>query len=101
MGCHKQWEHEVLFPPKIPTFNPSERQSAPPNFNLPQSKWVCVEEVDDEEAGGFCRWVQEFDGAAQELEEGKTLFDKLCERQEAMCKPPLAPFTDEEEWELA
>src|SRR5882762_1240104 len=121
-GCNEQWEREVLrrsppvskadtdnpgepefqfdspmveFPPEIPTFIPSERQSAPPNFNLPQSKRVCVEEVDDEEAGGFRRWVQEFDGTAQELEEGKTLFDELCERQEVMCEPPLAPFADE------
>ena len=64
-------------------------------------KLACVEEVDDEEAGGFHRWVQEFDGTAEELAEGKTLFDELLERQEAMCGPPLTPVADEEEWELA
>jgi hypothetical protein len=63
--------------------------------------WV---EVDDEEAGGLRRWVQEFEGVtAEELAEGKTLFNELREQQEAMCEPPLAPFADEEwvQWELA
>ena len=60
-----------------------------------------MEEVDDEEAGGCCRWAQEFNGAAEELGEGKTIFEEICERQEAMCEPPKAPFADEDEWDLA
>ena len=129
-GCRDQWEREVLRrdpkPPKPPndvepeplydspmlelsceevqTFIPSERQPVSPNVSNrePQSKRARVEEVDDEEAGGLRRWVQEFEGAAAEvLAEGKTLFDELREQQEAMCEPPLAPFADEEEWELA
>ncbi|KIM76445.1 hypothetical protein PILCRDRAFT_43985, partial [Piloderma croceum F 1598] len=31
----------------------------------------------------------------------KMLFEEIRETQEAMCKPPMAPFLDEEEWELA
>jgi hypothetical protein len=60
-----------------------------------------VEEVGDEEADGCHRWVQEFDGAAEELGEGKTLFEEIHERQEAMCESPMALFADEDEWELA
>ncbi|KIM82081.1 hypothetical protein PILCRDRAFT_71398, partial [Piloderma croceum F 1598] len=31
----------------------------------------------------------------------KTLFEEIRESQEAMCEPPIAPFLDEEEWDLA
>jgi hypothetical protein len=88
---------------EVQTFIPSERRPVSPDVSdlEPQSKRARVEEVDDEEAGGLRRWVQEFEGAAEELAEGKTLFDELREQQEAMCEPPLAPFADEEEWELA
>jgi hypothetical protein len=67
----------------------------------PPSKQAQAEEVNDEEAGGCCRWIQEFNGAAEELGEGKTLFEEIRESQEAMCEPPMAPFVDEGEWELA
>ena len=67
----------------------------------PLSKWAWVEEVDDEETGGCCRWAQEYDGAAEELGEGKKLFEEIHETQEAMCKSPMALFLDKEEWELA
>jgi hypothetical protein len=67
----------------------------------PPSKRARVEEVDDEETGGCRRWAQECDGAAEELGEGKTLFEEIRENQEAMCESPMAPFLDEEEWELA
>ena len=88
---------------EVQAFIPSGRQPESPDVsNLePQSKRARVEEVDDEEAGGLCRWVQEFEGAAEELADSKTLFDKLREQQEAMCEPPLAPFVDKDEWELA
>ena len=60
-----------------------------------------MEEVDDEEAGSCRRWAQEYDGAAEELGEGKTLFEEIRETQEAMCQPPMAPFVDDDEWDLA
>lgn len=60
-----------------------------------------MEEVNDEVANGCDRWVQEFDGATEELEEGKTLFEEIHERQGAMCEPPMAPFADKDKWELA
>jgi hypothetical protein len=94
------------FPPEeLPAFIPPERATYPasPDHSAPEppSKQARVEEVEDEEAGGCRRWVQEFDGAAEELGEGKTLFEEIHERQEAMCEPPMAPFADEDEWELA
>ena len=53
---------------------------------------------DDKETGGCCRWVQEFEGAVEELGEGMTLFEEIHERQVAMCKPPpTAPFADDDE----
>ncbi|KAI0279323.1 hypothetical protein BGY98DRAFT_1089274 [Russula aff. rugulosa BPL654] len=56
---------------------------------------------DDSEAGSCRRWIQEFHGAAEVLGEGKTLFEEIHESQEAMCEPPMAPFEDNDEWELA
>jgi hypothetical protein len=90
---------------KLPAFIPSERLGHPasPERSTPKppSKRARVEEVDDEEAGSCQRWAQEFDGAAEELGEGTTLFEEICESQEAMGEPPISPFVDEEEWELA
>jgi hypothetical protein len=90
---------------KLPAFIPSERLGHPasPERSTPEppSKWAWVEEVDDEEAGSCQRWAQEFDGAAEELGEGTTLFEEICESQEAMREPPISLFVDEEEWELA
>ena len=67
----------------------------------PTSKRAQVEEVDDKEAGGCRRWAQEFDGAVEEFGEEKTIFEQMRERQEAMCEPAVAPFVDEDEWDLA
>ena len=94
------------FPPEeLPAFIPPERLRCPasPDQSIPEptSKRARVEEVDDEEAGGCRRWAQEFDGAAEEFGEGKTMFEQMRERQEAMCEPPIAPFVDEDEWDLA
>ena len=52
---------------EVQTFIPSERQPVSPNVSdrEPQSKRARVEEVDDKEAGGLRRWVQEFEGAVQ------------------------------------
>ena len=90
---------------ELPAFIPSERLGHPASPDQstpePQSKRARVEEVDDEEAGGCQRWAKEFDGAAEELGEGKTLFEEIRESQEAMREPPMSPFLDEEEWELA
>ena len=47
-----------------------------------------MEEVDDNEVGGCHIWVYRFEGAAEKLEEGKTLFDELCEGQEAIIRGP-------------
>ena len=86
-------------------FVPSERLAHPALSDQstpePPSKRAQVEEVDDEETSGCRRWAQEYDGAYEELGEGKTLFKGIRETQEAMCEPPMAPFLDEEEWELA
>ena len=30
----------------------------------------------------------------------KTIFEQMHERQEAMCEPPVAPFVDEDKWDL-
>jgi hypothetical protein len=90
---------------ELPPFIPPERLGRPasPEQSTPEppSKRAWVEEVDDEEAGGCRRWAKEFDGAAEELGEGKTLFEEIRESQKAMCEPPMSPFLDEEEWELA
>lgn len=86
-------------------FVPSEQLAHPASSDQstpePPSKQAQVEEVDDEETSGCRRWAQEYDGASEELGEGKTLFKEIRETQEAMCEPPMAPFLDEEEWELA
>jgi hypothetical protein len=95
------------FPPEeLPAFIPPNRLrhlESEPDQSTPEppSKRARVEEVEDEEAGGCHRWAQEFEGAAEELGEGKTLFEEIRESQEAMCEPPIAPFLDEEEWDLA
>jgi hypothetical protein len=97
------------FPPEeLPAFIPPKRlghlaSNSEPDQSTPEppSKRARVEEADDEEAGGCHRWAQEFEGAAEELGEGKTLFEEIRESQEAMCEPPMAPFLDEEEWDLA
>ena len=102
-----QYDLPVLdFPPEeLPAFIPPERlrRRASPDQSIPKptSKRAWVEEVDDEEAGGCRRWAQEFNGAAEEFGEGKTIFEQMHERQEAMCEPPVAPFVDEDEWDLA
>ena len=94
------------FPPEeLPAFILPERLRHPAlpdqSISEPTLKQVWVEEVDDEEVGGCCRWAQEFNGTAEEFREGKTIFEQMRERQEAMCKPPVAPFVDENEWDLA
>jgi hypothetical protein len=89
-------------PPAYPRPESPHRPASPDQSTPePPSKRVRVEEVDDEEVGSCHRWAQEFDGAAAELGEGKTMFEELRERQEAMCEPPMAPFADEDEWDLA
>lgn len=43
------------------------------------------------------KWVQVFDGAVAPLREGKTLFEDMQGRQEALQEPPMAPFANEDE----
>jgi len=89
---------------ELPAFILPERlrRLASPDQSITKttSKWTWVEEVDDKEVGGCRRWAQEFDGAVEELGEGKTLFEEIHERQEATCEPPMAPYVDEDKWDL-
>jgi len=103
-----QYDSPALnFPPEeLPAFIPPERKhptSPDHSTSEPPSKRAQMEEDrnDDSEAGSCRRWIQEFHGAAEVLGEGKTLFEEIHESQEAMCKPPMAPFEDNDEWELA
>ena len=97
--------HQHLPPPPHRT-----RRSAPPHSpdHAPgsPSKRVQVDEVGDnlvqvDEIIDCHRWVQVFDGAAAPLREGKMLFEDMQGRQEALQEPPMAPFANEDEWDLA
>jgi hypothetical protein len=107
-----QYDSPALdFPPEeLPAFIPLERVTHHTTLALrdssssdsePLSKRAQVEEDEGEKTDGCRRWVHEFDGAAKELGEGKTLFKEIQEQQEAMHKPLMAPFADNDEWELA
>ena len=66
------------------------------------SQQACVEEVEDEEAGGSPRWVEDYPGNAGETKsQGQSYFECWREAQKENEYEPWAPFKDLEEWELA
>ncbi|KAJ7183395.1 hypothetical protein C8R46DRAFT_884092 [Mycena filopes] len=80
-------EDDVVVPPV------EERASA-------KRRRATMEEVEDEDE----RWVQDFPqdmAAGAILEECKTQFEELLEKQKAAGEEPWSPFKSEDEWELA
>jgi hypothetical protein len=96
--------HQHLPPPHC-TQHPALPHS-PDHAPDSPSKWVWVDEVGDDsdqvnKVINCHRWVQVFDGAAALLWDSKTLFENMQGRQEALQKPLMAPFSNEDEWDLA
>lgn len=88
---------------------PSGHQLGGQASNLPPSPvagpgHVTVEEVEDEEAGGFPKrpWIGEFPKpVASILRKAKTVFEELRDAKRAKCEDSFTPFANREEWELA
>jgi hypothetical protein len=88
-----------------PDFDPP-RQSPPPPLNIDQSdrpdRRARVEEVEDEEAGGLRRWVEDYPqpaGTAGPV--ASSYFEQVRAEQVRRGQDPWAPFEDQDEWELA
>ncbi|KAJ7757903.1 hypothetical protein B0H16DRAFT_1822559 [Mycena metata] len=77
---------------------PPIRNPEPPSAS--KRRRATMEEVEDEDE----RWVQDFPQefeAGAVLEECKTEFEKLRQKQKAAGEEPWSPFKSEEEWEMA
>ena len=87
-----------------PDFDPP-RQSPPPT-NTGQSdrqdRRARVEEVEDEEAGGLRRWVEDYPQPAGTAGTASpSYFEQVRAEQVRRGQDPWAPFEDQDEWELA
>jgi hypothetical protein len=61
-----------------------------------------MEEVEDEEAGGICRYVEDYGQSAGHIYgEGQSQFAKWREAQKKAGHTPWSPYTDLEEWDLS
>lgn len=66
------------------------------------SQQASVEEIEDEEAGGFLRWVEDYPcNAGKMYLQGQNYFECWREAQKENGYEPWAPFKDLEEWELS
>jgi hypothetical protein len=66
------------------------------------SRWTQVEEVEDEEAGGIRRYVEDYgQSAGYVYGEGQSQFAKWREAQNEAGLAPWSPYDDLEEWELS
>jgi hypothetical protein len=84
-------------------FVPSPRHDESPELETSedehQSQRARVEEVEDEET--YQRYAREFPTPADELGDGKTIFEEIFDDQREKDESPWAPFADKDEWELA
>jgi hypothetical protein len=63
---------------------------------------VRVEDVEDEEAGNWSRWVEEYPRpAGTRGNSARSYFEEVRAEQRRNGQEPWAPFEDHEEWELA
>lgn len=66
------------------------------------SRRTQMEEVEDEEAGGICRYVEDYGRSAGHIYgEGQSQFAKWREAQKKAGHTPWSPYTDLEEWDLS
>lgn len=95
----EETEAPMIFDEDLPTDpQPSDQdqQSSQP------SRRASVEEIEDEEAGGFPRWVEDYPGnAGKTHSQGQSYFECWREAQKENGYEPWAPFKDLEEWELS
>jgi hypothetical protein len=90
-----------LDPPRAAAPEPS---SSPGNTNseMPDRRARVEGVEDDDEAGGFRRWIEDYPRPAGAPGfTAKTYFEKLQEEQRHKGQDPWAPFENEEEWGLA
>ena len=92
-----------LDPPQ-PDFHPP--QQSPPPVNVShrdhQGRRAQVKEVEDEEAGGLHRWVEDYPRPAGVAgQPAPSYFVEIRAQQMRNGEDPWAPFDDQEEWELA
>lgn len=72
--------------------------------NTTSNWWTMMEEVEDEEVGGFHWYIEDYgeDGdAGKGFGEGQSQFSQWREAQTKAGLEPWAPFDDLEEWDLA
>lgn len=82
-------------PPQVPSLSPKE----PAEQN---SQWATVEDAEDEESGVSTRWIQDFpEPAGVPLQQGKTFFEDVRQKQESKGEDLWAPYNNKDEWELA
>lgn len=63
---------------------------------------VTIEEVEDEDAPGTQRWIEDYPTPAGSMYGScMSIFEKYREQQRKEGLPPCAPFQDMEEWETA
>src|ERR1700692_663721 len=88
---------------EFPPFVPSPRHGKSPKLEMTenehQSKWARVEEVEDEET--YPRYAREFSTSAEELGDGKIVFEEIFKDQRANDESQWAPIANKDEWELA
>ena len=66
------------------------------------SRRTQIEEIEDEEAGGIRRYVEDYGGnAGHVFGKGQNQFEKWREAQVQAGHAPWAPYNDLEEWELS
>lgn len=89
--------------PMIFESGPADEGASPPH-NPASNRRTTMEEVEDEEAGGFRRYVEDYgeDGdAGKGFGEGQSQFAQWREAQTKAGLEPWAPFENLEEWDLA
>jgi hypothetical protein len=83
--------------PNVPPLNPP-----------PAHRGVSIEEVEDEDAPGAARWIEDCDFGSlpagcvlEQRHPVDTVFEAIRRKQEEEGLPPWAPFESEEDWDLA
>lgn len=93
-------EETMIFDQGLPA--DSDAQSPNPDQPSSSSRRAQVEEVEDEEAGGSPKWVEDYPGdAGKTKSRGQSYFKCWREAQKENGYEPWAPFKDMEEWELS
>lgn len=96
---HMEADDQPMFEP-----NSANEGQGPPENTTPNRR-TQMEEVEDEEAGGFRRYVEDYGedvgDAGKAFKEGQSHFSQWREAQQKAGHEPWAPFDDLEEWDLA